>query len=90
MILKYLCSYLVAASVVGAVAFYIDKRKANKNEWRIPEKTLHLFELMGGVVGILLLMYFIRHKNQKSSYYSITYAILLLWILIVYFVIDWF
>jgi len=72
--------YLLMIGVVSSVAFFVDKQKAKFNRRRISEKTLHLFELAGGVFAILPLMYIIRHKNRKSEYFMITYGIAVLWV----------
>jgi uncharacterized membrane protein YsdA (DUF1294 family) len=64
--------------------FYRDKKNSIKNHKRIPEKTLHLLELAGGVFAILILIYSIRHKNQKKSYFFWTYMILIFWIIFLY------
>ena len=42
--------YLLIANVAGLAIMGIDKRKAIKGAWRIPEKTLFLFSLIGGSV----------------------------------------
>ena len=42
----------------------IDKRKARRGAWRIPEKTLFLLPLLGGSVGALLGMKVFRHKTK--------------------------
>lgn len=52
---------------VGAVDFAlmgVDKRKARRNEWRIPERTLWAFALLGGGVGGFLGMRFFHHKTR--------------------------
>lgn len=77
--MKYFAIYLGLVSLVSGILFAVDKRKARLEKRRIPEMTLHLFELLGGVFINLILMYTIRHKNRKFSYYWITYLILLLW-----------
>ena len=46
------------------LAFAIDKRKAIKHKYRIPEKTLFVFALLGGSFGALLGMYVCRHKTR--------------------------
>ena len=46
----------------------------------MPEKVLHLFELLGGVFVIVVLMQVAHHKRQKQSYYIRTYLILALWL----------
>jgi len=68
--------------------FYTDKQNSVKGRSRIPEKTLHLLELGGGVFFNWLLMYLIRHKNKKKSYYIPVYLILILWLAIMYFVLK--
>lgn len=46
----------------------VDKLKAKKNLWRIPEKTLFLVAALGGSVGSLLGMYLVRHKTQHLTF----------------------
>lgn len=46
----------------------IDKRKARKNKWRIPEKTLMTVAAIGGSLGSLLGMYTFRHKTQHLKF----------------------
>ncbi len=78
--MKYFLFYLALVNLVAAILFFMDKKKAQDNKWRIPEKTLHVFELMGGVFTILVMMYIIRHKNQKRDYFMWTYLIFGLWL----------
>jgi uncharacterized membrane protein YsdA (DUF1294 family) len=42
----------------------IDKYKAKKGLWRIPEKTIFLIALLGGSGGALLGMHIFRHKTK--------------------------
>lgn len=77
--------YLFTISLISGIIFYTDKKNAIKNRNRIPEKTLHLLEIAGGVFIILVLSYTIRHKNQKKSYILWTYLILLFWLIILIF-----
>ena len=46
----------------------VDKFKAKKNLWRIPEKTLFLVAALGGSIGCLLGMYTVRHKTQHLTF----------------------
>ena len=46
----------------------IDKRKAQKGSWRIPEKTLFIITLLGGGIGTILGMYVFRHKTKKLKF----------------------
>lgn len=80
--------YLAIIGLISAILFAIDKHRAQKHKWRIPEKVLHLFELLGGVFAIVPMMYIIRHKNKKHQYYLITYLILILWLAAIYFFMN--
>lgn len=46
----------------------IDKRKAQKNLWRIPERTIMSVAVCGGSVGVLLGMYAFRHKTKHLQF----------------------
>ena len=50
--------------MVTFTVYGIDKRKARRGAWRIPEKTLFLLPLLGGSVGALLAMKVFRHKTK--------------------------
>lgn len=56
--------YLIVINIVGLFAMGIDKWKAKKKKYRIPEKTLFLISAIGGSVGTLLGMHLFRHKTQ--------------------------
>ena len=56
--------YLAAVNVVTFTEYGIDKRKARRGAWRVPEKTLILLPLLGGSVGALLGMKVFRHKTK--------------------------
>jgi uncharacterized membrane protein YsdA (DUF1294 family) len=58
----------IALSLFAFVAFRIDKRRAEAGEWRIPEATLHMSELLGGWPGSFLAQRTFRHKTSKASY----------------------
>ena len=46
----------------------LDKLKAKRNKWRIPERTLLLFTWLMGGVGAFLGMRAFRHKTQHLSF----------------------
>jgi uncharacterized membrane protein YsdA (DUF1294 family) len=62
-----LVSYLIL-SLLTFVLYGIDKRNAIKERWRISEKTLQVFALLGGWPGALLAQQAFRHKTQKRSF----------------------
>ncbi|SKA61043.1 Uncharacterized membrane protein YsdA, DUF1294 family [Eubacterium uniforme] len=75
--LKFLLIYIIIMNVVGFFIMGIDKRKAKKHAWRIPEKTLFLVSLIGGSIGTLLGMYVFRHKT-KHWYFVIGMPLILI------------
>ena len=79
--MMYYYTYLIVVSLITSIVFIYDKNAAINSKRRIPERTLHLLELFGGVFAVVVLMYLIRHKNRKSSYYFVTYIIVVLWII---------
>lgn len=46
----------------------IDKQKAKKGAWRIPEKTIFIITALGGGVGTSSGMYVFRHKTKKLNF----------------------
>jgi len=69
--LEYFLYYLLVINILSVIVFYLDKRKAINKKYRTAETKLHLLELIGGVFIILPMLYIIRHKNRKSSYFSL-------------------
>ena len=46
--LKNIIIYLIAINIIGFFAMLIDKQKAKRGSWRIPEKSLFLITALGG------------------------------------------
>jgi uncharacterized membrane protein YsdA (DUF1294 family) len=61
---SYVLLYLLLLCFVGFLTMGIDKYKAKKGLWRIPEKTIFLIALLGGSGGALLGMHIFRHKTK--------------------------
>lgn len=68
MLIKLLLIYLLIINAVGFILMLVDKIKAKKNLWRIPEATLFLTALLGGSIGSLLGMYAFRHKTKHLQF----------------------
>ena len=64
----YILLYIFVMSVTGFVLMGIDKGKARRNAWRIPERTLLAAALLGGGIGCLLGMYTFRHKTKHRKF----------------------
>jgi uncharacterized membrane protein YsdA (DUF1294 family)/cold shock CspA family protein len=74
----------LAMSLITFVIYAEDKSRAQQGKWRVPEKTLHLCEFMGGWMGGFVAQQLLRHKSSKSSYqasfWSIVTVHLMLWL----------
>lgn len=63
-VITYLLWYLAAVNLVTFTVYGVDKAKARRGAWRVPEKTLFLLPLLGGSVGALMGMLVFRHKTK--------------------------
>ncbi len=61
---EFLLFYLLAVNLITFVLYGVDKRRARRDAWRIPEKTLLLLPLIGGSVGGILGMRLFHHKTK--------------------------
>lgn len=68
MIDKYWIIVFIAWNLVVMIVYGIDKLKAKKGAWRIPEKTLIGLALLMGATGALLGMKFFRHKTKHKLF----------------------
>ncbi len=57
-------AYLVIMNIIGLAVMGIDKSKAKRHVWRIPEKVLFLVSILGGSAGTWAGMYLFRHKTK--------------------------
>ena len=60
--------YFIVINIIGFFIMWLDKRKAIKGSWRIPEKTLFIITALGGGIGTIAGMYTFRHKTQKIQF----------------------
>lgn len=74
--------YFAIVNIVGFILMGVDKSKAKRRKWRIPEATLFLVAAIGGSVGSWLGMYTFRHKTKHWYFVWGMPAILLLQLII--------
>ena len=60
--------WLLVWNFVAFALMGVDKAKARRGRWRIPEKTLFLSAILGGSVGAMLGMSLFRHKTQHRRF----------------------
>lgn len=66
--MKYLFVYLCIINALSFLLMLIDKQKAKKKRWRIPEATLLGIIAIGGSLGGLLGMFLLRHKTLHKRF----------------------
>lgn len=67
-LLKYFLIYYAVINAIGFLSMGIDKFKAKKQMWRIPEKTLLLIPLLLGSVGSFIGMKLFHHKTLHPQF----------------------
>lgn len=81
--------YFIVINIIGFFIMWLDKRKAKKGAWRIPEKTLFIITALGGGIGTTAGMYAFRHKTQKIQFViGFPFITILEIITIIYFIIK--
>ena len=73
-----LVCYPLAINAVTFIVYGIDKYKAKKAKWRIPEATLLLLAVLGGSVGAWVGMKVWHHKTMHKKFKYGIPAILLI------------
>ena len=66
--MQLLFIYLAIINAISFLLMLVDKYKARKNLWRIPEATLFMVAILGGSIGSLLGMYAVRHKTKHLTF----------------------
>ena len=65
-------SYLLVLMAVMSVFLFammgLDKGKARRGKWRVSEKTLFVFALLGGALGGTAGMFLFRHKTKHWTF----------------------
>lgn len=79
--MKVTLIYIGIMNLIGYCIMGIDKWKARKGKWRIPEKTLFGVAFLGGSIGSMLGMKHFRHKTKHKSFVYGMPAILILQII---------
>lgn len=61
--------YITLINLTAFAMYGIDKRRAIRDKWRIPEKKLLLVALFGGGLGALWGMILFHHKTKKAKFF---------------------
>lgn len=61
--------YVGVINVIAFLMYGLDKQKAKRRQWRIPEATLLGVAVIGGSIGAFLGMQVFHHKTKKPKFY---------------------
>lgn len=75
--------YLLGVNLIAFALMGIDKKRAIRKDWRIPERTLFLSAILGGSLGAILGMQVFRHKT-KHWYFQLGMPVILVAQLLLY------
>lgn len=90
MLYQILLVYLLLVNAAGFLLMLVDKIKAKRNLWRIPESTLMGVAAIGGSIGAIAGMNLFRHKTKHAKFYIGLPVILVLQIMAVICIVFYF
>ena len=61
-------TFIAILNVITFLIYAIDRWKAKKNRWRIPESILLLLAVLGGSIGALMGMKIWHHKPMHKKF----------------------
>lgn len=76
-VITVIVTLLVLMNAAAWLLMAVDKRRARKGQWRIPERTLFLVTGLFGGLGGTLGMFMMHHKT-KHWYFRIGFPLLLI------------
>lgn len=86
--MRYFGYYLIIINFISLFMIKIDKIRAKKNLFRIPEKNFFILSLFGGSIGVLIGMYLFHHKTKKMKFYIGIPFLLLIQLFILYYLLK--
>ena len=77
-VITLLLEYFIIMNLIGFALMGIDKYRAKKRSFRIPEATLFIVAIIGGSIGSIIGMYAFRHKTRHWYFvYGMPFILLL-------------
>lgn len=86
-VIGIIAGFLCIMNLLGFISMGIDKKRAAKKLWRIPESTLFIIALLGGSLGSLIGMRFFHHKTRHWYFVYGIPAILIIQVVTVFILV---
>lgn len=87
---EFSTAFFATLNIGSFIYFGLDKSKSQKNKQRIPERSLIIMTLFGGTIGSVLGMLLFNHKISKRSFVLKILGIILLQILVIYLIYNYY
>jgi uncharacterized membrane protein YsdA (DUF1294 family) len=74
----WVAAFCLITSMICFALYAVDKRRARSGGWRVSERTLLFWGLIGGWPGAILAQHLLRHKTRKAQFrrvFRITVAV---------------
>ncbi len=75
--------YIVIMSLLGFILMGVDKERAKRKAYRIPERTLFVVAFLGGGIGSYVGMYGFRHKTKHTKFLLLIPLAAILYLLVI-------
>lgn len=87
-VLLFVVFQIVSINITAFLAYWLDKRAAQRGAWRVPERDLHLLEFLGGWIGAWVAQKLLRHKTSKKSYQAMYKLMIVMEFAAVFFILK--
>jgi uncharacterized membrane protein YsdA (DUF1294 family) len=78
LLISALIGIMAVMSIIAFILYALDKAKAKRHAWRIPEAMLLGWGFLGGSIGALVAMNTLRHKTKHWYFWVVNIAGLML------------
>ena len=80
--------YLLLVNLLAFALYGIDKKKAKKKRFRIPERTLLWMARLGGGIGSWIGIMLFHHKTKHTKFKIVVPLWTVLWLIVIICLLD--
>jgi uncharacterized membrane protein YsdA (DUF1294 family) len=86
--IRLITAVLILINIAGFIIAALDKYKARKGLWRIPERTFFIIAVLGGGPGVYTALILFRHKTRHLSFMVGIPAIFFMQLTLIYYLLT--